>query len=66
MESGKHRMSLKLIKGDGNDYLFHLFGLVRDGAALDKAFHNRESTDAWYIPHAPCTELGICLERATD
>jgi hypothetical protein len=33
MESGKHQMSLKLIKGEGDD-LFHLLGLVRDGAAV--------------------------------
>ena len=49
MESGKHRMSLKLIKGEGNDYLDHMFGLVRDGAAWDKAHYLKESTDAWYM-----------------
>ena len=48
MESGKHRMSLKLIKGEGGG-LFHLFGLVRDGAAWDKEHHHRASTDAWYM-----------------
>ena len=48
MESGKHRMSLKLTKG-GKRYLQHWFGLVRDGAAWDKAHHYKESTDAWYM-----------------
>ncbi len=48
MESGKHRMSLKLIKGEGTR-LAHFFGLVRDGAAWDKAHYRRESTDAWYM-----------------
>jgi hypothetical protein len=42
MESGKHRMSLKLMKG------VQMFGLVRDGAAWDKSvFVN--STDALYM-----------------
>ena len=49
MESGKHRMSLKLMEGKGNDYLDHLFGLVRDGAAWDKEHHTRANTDAWYM-----------------
>ena len=48
MESGKHRMSLKLIDGEG-DGLYHLFGLVRDGAAWDKDHAVKESTDAWYM-----------------
>jgi hypothetical protein len=48
MESGKHRMSLKLMKGE-NGYLAHLFGLVRDGAAWDKDHAQRSSTDAWYM-----------------
>ena len=48
MESGKHRMSLKLMKGEGTR-LAHYFGLVRDGAAWDKRLHARESTDAWYM-----------------
>jgi hypothetical protein len=48
MESGKHRMSLKLMKGEGN-YLYHFFGLVRDGAAWDKYHGMRASTDAWYM-----------------
>jgi hypothetical protein len=43
MESGKHRMSLKLIKGEEHS-LDHFFGLVRDGAAWDK-----ENFDAWYM-----------------
>jgi hypothetical protein len=42
-------MSLKLMKGEGNNNLAHLFGLVRDGAAWDKGHHFRESTDAWYM-----------------
>ena len=41
-------MSLKLMKG-ARSYLFHFFGLVRDGAAWDKEHHKRESTDAWYM-----------------
>ena len=49
MESGKHRMSLKLMKGEGNDNLGHFFGLVRDGAAWDKDHAVTESTDAWYM-----------------
>jgi hypothetical protein len=49
MEYGKHRRSLKLIKGEGNGYLEHCFGLVRDGAAWDKDHGLRESTDAWYM-----------------
>ena len=48
MESGKHRMSLKLMKGEGR-ILDHFFGLVRDGAAWDKEHYERESTDAWYM-----------------
>ena len=48
MESGKHRMSLKLMKGEGGR-VFHYFGLVRDGAAWDKHHATRESTDAWYM-----------------
>ena len=49
MESGKHRMSLKLIKGKENEGLAHFFGLVRDGAAWDKDHAVTESTDAWYM-----------------
>ena len=48
MESGKHRMSLKLMKGEGYR-VNHLFGLVRDGAAWDKYHGTRGSTDAWYM-----------------
>jgi hypothetical protein len=48
MESGKHRMSLKLMKGEGYT-LLHYFGLVRDGAAWDKDHGEKESTDAWYM-----------------
>ena len=48
MESGKHRMSLKLTKGEGYS-LNHMFGLVRDGAAWDTAHFQKESTDAWYM-----------------
>jgi len=48
MESGKHRMSLKLMTGTA-DYMDHFFGLVRDGAAWDKEHHHRASTDAWYM-----------------
>ena len=48
MESGKHRMSLKLIKGEVAG-LHHLFGLVRDGAAWDKEHRFSTSTDAWYM-----------------
>jgi hypothetical protein len=52
MESGKHRMSLKLMKGEGNNNLGQLFGLVRDGAAWDKEHYQKESTDAWYMGSA--------------
>ena len=48
MESGKHRISLKMMKGEGFA-LGHLFGLVRDGAAWDKGHGTKESTDAWYM-----------------
>jgi hypothetical protein len=48
MESGKHRMSLKLIKGEGNNSN-HFFGLVRDGAAWDTDHGVAASTDAWYM-----------------
>jgi hypothetical protein len=47
MESGKHRMSLELMNGEGTN-LGHFCGLVRDGAAWDKEHHKRESADAWY------------------
>ena len=30
-------------------YLYHFFGLVRDGAAWDKANYEGENTDAWYL-----------------
>jgi hypothetical protein len=49
MESGKHRISLKMMKGEGNDYMGRMFGLVRDGAAWDKFHAARSSTDAWYM-----------------
>jgi hypothetical protein len=48
MESGKHQISLKLMKGERNT-LYHFFGLVRDGAAWDKEHYKRASTDAWYM-----------------
>ena len=47
MESGKHRMSLKLTGNE--DGLYHFFGVVCDGAAWDKDHGGRESTDAWYM-----------------
>jgi hypothetical protein len=50
MEFRKHRISLKLIKGEGNG-LAHFFGLVRDGAAWDKIHGTRNSTDAWCMHH---------------
>jgi hypothetical protein len=50
MESGKHRISLKLMKREGGSSL-HFFGLVRDGAAWDKHLYDKESTDAWYMNH---------------
>jgi hypothetical protein len=49
MESGKHRMSLKLMKGEGNDNLVHMFGLVRDGVAWDEDHGETESTDGWFM-----------------
>ena len=48
MESGKHRMSLKMIKGEVG-CLDHHFGLVRDGAAWGKFHCASESTAAWYM-----------------
>ena len=49
MESGKHRISLKLMKGEGNGFVYHFFGLVRDGVAWDKDHADKESTNAWYM-----------------
>jgi len=52
MESGKHRISLKLVGGEKSTSpygLGHMFGLVRDGAAWDKAQYEEESTDAWFM-----------------
>ena len=48
MEFGKHRISLKLMKGEGIG-LAHLFGLVCDGAEWNKFHGEKESTDAWYM-----------------
>jgi hypothetical protein len=48
MESGKHRISLKLMEGE-TGYLGHCFGLVRDGAAWDADHGVGSSTDAWYM-----------------
>ena len=48
MEFGKHRISLKLIQGEGIG-LAHLFGLVCDGAEWNKFHGEKESTDAWYM-----------------
>jgi hypothetical protein len=50
MESSKHWMSLKLMKGEGHGIDMNIyFGLVRDGAAWDE-FHGTEySTDGWYM-----------------
>jgi hypothetical protein len=48
MESGKHRMSLKLIEPERID-LNHCFGLVRDGAAWNVFDGAAESTDARYL-----------------
>ena len=51
MEAGKHRTSLKLMKGE-EGRLNHCFGLVRDGAAWDNDHTVRESTDAWYMENS--------------
>jgi hypothetical protein len=48
MEPGKHWMSLKLIEG-GRNRLEHHLGSVRDGAACDKDYRARTSTDAWHM-----------------
>ena len=48
MESGQHRISIKLVKGSASA-LAHLFGVVRDGRAWDADYLQRESTDAWYM-----------------
>ena len=48
MESGQHRISIKLMKGSAS-YFNHLFGVVRDGRAWDGGLPNSESTDAWYM-----------------
>ena len=67
MESGKHRMSLKLMKGEAGD-LGHLFGLVRDGAAWDKKHYKEESTDAWYMDSGGylCGNGKYCDDKAGD
>jgi hypothetical protein len=49
MESGKHRISLKMMNGEANNNSAHFFGLVRDGAVYDKDHGLRESTDVWYV-----------------
>jgi hypothetical protein len=48
MESGKHRISFKLMKGEGNNRMGHYFGLVRDGAACDKYLHGSTSTGHYF------------------
>ena len=48
MESGQHRISIKLTKGSA-ERLYHYFGVVRDGRAWDAACPKSESTDAWYM-----------------
>merc|ERR1719162_1954986 len=48
MESGQHRISIKLMKG-GAAGLRHLFGVVRDGRAWDAGLPESESTVAWYM-----------------
>jgi hypothetical protein len=61
MESGKHRMSLKLMKGEGGS-LLHFFGLVRDGAAGEKFHGLRRSTGAWYM----CSYNGTLYGNGKD
>ena len=48
MESGQHRISIKLMKGSAPD-LCHMFGVVRDGRAWDAYWPKSDSTDAWYM-----------------
>ena len=48
MESGQHRISIKLMNGSGT-YSAHFFGVVRDGRAWDADEPKSESTDAWYM-----------------
>ena len=58
MEFGKHRISLKLMKGEGIG-LAHLFGLVRDGAAWNK-FHG-EKEGQWSIRLGPGLRPNILI-----
>ena len=48
MESGQHRISIKLMKGSVGS-LMHMFGVVRDGRAWDAKFPQSEGTDVWYM-----------------
>ena len=46
--AGKHTISMKLGEGDSN-CMGICCGVVRDGAACDKAYYNKEKTEAWYM-----------------
>ena len=48
MESGQHRISIKLLESS-KDSLFHMFGVVRDGRAWDANCPQSESTDVRYM-----------------
>jgi hypothetical protein len=47
-------MSLKLVKSERFEGLYHFFGLARDGAAWDKDHGEAASTDAWYLCNEGC------------
>ena len=49
MESGQHRISIKLMKGSAASFLDHMFGVVRDGRAWNAGYPKRDSTNAWYM-----------------
>ena len=46
MESGQHRISIKLMKSS-ESYLNHFFGVVRDGRAWYADGFDSDSTDVW-------------------
>jgi hypothetical protein len=55
MESGKHRISLKIEARDDESDLLHYFGLIRDGAAWNKSrCDDIDDPDAWYMSDNGC------------
>ena len=46
--TGKHTISMILGKGDA-ERMDMMCGVAQDGVACDKAYHKKESTEAWYM-----------------